>query len=700
MAEQKYELIVAEKPKAAQRIAEALAEGSAIKEKRGSTYYFILERAGKRIVVAPAVGHIYTLKQKQGQTDYPIFDIEWVASYDVNKSSAFSKPYAQTLKFLGKNASSVTCACDYDIEGELIGYNVIKFLINETALKNAERMKFSELTKGALETAYEKKYKHLDFSLADAGITRHMLDWYWGINTSRALSSAYKAVTGYYTTLSAGRVQTPTLKVLDDREQEIKAFIPEPFITLTAHIDTGDGTLDAVHEIEKFFDLEQAAKIYDKCNNTPAIVTEISKRQFKQNPPVPFNLGDMQTEAYKLFKYSPKMTQSLAQSLYDSGLISYPRTSSQKLPAGVDPKTMLKKIAAQAGYKPLVEKIMALKQVKPNEGKKKDSAHPCIYPTGEVPKKINAQEQKLYDLVVKRFLACFGEPAVRESQKINFDIASEPFIAKGTLTLEKNWHELYEPYVKLKEEELPELVKDNEYAVKKLDKEKKETQPPKRYSQASIIKMMEKLGIGTKATRASILQTLYDRNYVQGTQITVTDFGSKIIETLKKHVTELTSEQLTRTFEEYVEQIQEGKQDKDAVLKEAQETLKKIMEKFKTQINEVGQELAESYKIARKEQRTLCECPKCKKGKLMIRVSRASKKQFLGCSAYPNCDCSYPLPQNAKIVNTKKVCEHDGLPIIEVIRKGKRKFSMCIDPKCPSKADWGKKKKAKKTAKK
>jgi DNA topoisomerase-1 len=205
---------------------------------------------------------------------------------------------------------------------------------------------------------------------------------------------------------------------------------------------------------------------------------------------------------------------------------------------------------------------------------------------------------------------------------------------------------------------------------------------------------MEKLGIGTKATRANILQTLYDRNYVTDSQITVTQFGSKIIEVLKKRVPELTSEALTHDFEENVEKIRDGSLDKDTVLENAQKMLLKIMDKFKPHIQEIGEALSESYQIARKTQNTLGKCLQCEKGNLIIRRARASGKQFVGFSAYPDCHCSFPLPQFAKIEKTDKPCEHDGLPVIKVIRAGKRPFTMCIDPKCPSKADWGKKKPA------
>lgn len=691
--EKGYELIITEKPKVSQRVAQALATGPVKQEKKGKVSYYIIERDSKKIIVAAAVGHVFTLTQAPGAKNYPIFDIHWTPSCEVGTSSKFTKPYVEVIKQLAKNAVEFTAACDYDIEGELIGYNIIKFLCGEEALKKAKRMKFSALTEAELVKSYEGRLDHLDFNLAEAGITRHMLDWYWGINTSRALSHAYKSLTGRYATLSAGRVQTPTLKVLDDREKEIKAFIPAPFWVISALLDMPEKELLAIHETDKFFEKQKAINVYEKCNGKDAIVSEIQKKKLKQAPPTPFNLGDLQSESYRVFRYSPKRTQMHAQNLYEQGVISYPRTSSQKLPQGVKPAELIEKLKAQPKYKELAEEALKQTPLKANEGKKTDPAHPCIHPTGEIPKKITEQDAKLYDLIVKRFLACFGKPAIRETQEVKFKISDETFVSKGAVTLEENWHLFYKPYVRLKEEELPALAENQSVPVKKLDNEEKETQPPKRYSQAGIIKKMEQLGIGTKATRANILQTLYDRNYVEDKQIKVTDFGSQIVETIEKFVPELASADLTQKFEDEVEQIKEGSRKSEAVLEEAKETLIETSEKFRAHAAEIGERLVESHQSAEKKQRTLAKCPKCEKGDLIIRRSKASGKQFVGCSAYPNCDCSYPLPQNAKIVNTDKPCQHDGLPVIEVIRKGKRKFSMCIDPKCKSKETWGQKKK-------
>jgi len=690
-----YELIITEKPKVSLKIAQSLAEGKFSTKKHENVSYYVLKRGGKTIVIAPAVGHIFTLKHRVGKKGYPIFAVSWIPVYKANRFSAFTKPYIETLEFLAKNATSYVSACDYDLEGELIGYNVLKFICGEDSIKKARRMKYSALTKEILVDSYDNALPHLDFNLADAGTARHILDWYWGMNTSRALSHAYKAATQSYMTLSAGRVQTPTLKVLDDREKEIKAFKPEPFWILGAIIKHSKTEVLAEHKTERFFDKKEAEKSYKSCKGKEATVLEITKRQTEQKPPFPFNLGDLQQEAYSLFKYVPKRTQAIAQSLYEKGLISYPRTGSQKL-TGIDIKFILQKLSETAKYRKLASSLLSLPSLTPNEGSKTDPAHPCIYPTGENPDELESFDSKLYDLIVKRFLACFGKSAIRETQTASFKIGQEDFFAKGSRTLEKNWHEFYEPYVKLKDEELPPFEEGKSYKVKELLKEERETQPPSRYNAASIVRKMEDLGIGTKSTRANTVQTLYDRGYIIGiNNIQVTEFGTTIVETLRDYVPELTSEDLTKKFEEDVEKIQAGELKKDDVVKEAEETLTKILAGFKEKEAKIGERLKKSYYKARQEQAIIGTCPNCGSN-LIIRVSRASRKQFIGCSGYPKCTTGFPLPQSAIIVKTGKFCQHDNLPIIQVVRKGKRKFDMCISPTCKSKEEWNKKNEEKK----
>src|SRR3989338_1694041 len=185
------ELIITEKPKAAQRIAEALADGKAVKKGERGVYYYEITHGKKDIVVGCAVGHLFGLaeKEKKRGMSYPVFDVEWKPTYETTKSAAFSKKYFDMLKKLAKISDSYVVACDLDVEGEVIGYNILRYICKQ---KDAKRMKFSTLTKEDLVEAYEKVSPTIEWGMARAGETRHELDWYWWINLTRALTSSIK----------------------------------------------------------------------------------------------------------------------------------------------------------------------------------------------------------------------------------------------------------------------------------------------------------------------------------------------------------------------------------------------------------------------------------------------------------------------------------------------------------------------------
>ena len=220
-----YTLVITEKPSAAEKIAHALAEGGVKKLSKGTVSYYRITRKGKEMVVVPAVGHLFVLVQKQGHWTYPMFNVKWEPVFIANKKNIWSKKYYQVIKSLVKDAKDFISATDYDVEGSVIAYNILRFICG---VKNAKRMKFSTLTKPDLVKAYEKASKELDFGQIEAGLTRHHIDWYFGINISRALTLALKEVSGYRT-LSTGRVQGPTLRILQERQKEIEKFKPTPF---------------------------------------------------------------------------------------------------------------------------------------------------------------------------------------------------------------------------------------------------------------------------------------------------------------------------------------------------------------------------------------------------------------------------------------------------------------------------------------
>src|SRR3989338_505940 len=559
-------LILSEKPSAALKIAEALADKSVTKNVYMKKIpYYELTHNGEKIIVACAVGHLYTVteKNKKGWT-YPIFDIEWKASYEVNKGAAFTKPYLQLIQKLSKESQKIVVACDYDVEGEVIGFNIVRFACGK---KDAFRMKFSTTTKEDLREAYAQLMKHIDMGQAEAGITRHELDWLFGINLSRALTLSIKNATGMFKILSSGRVQGPALELHTEE-------------------------LIAKHEQGKLDDRKKAEEIYVRCNGKKAVVESLEKEQFRQEPPHPFDLTALQLEAYRVFRIQPKETLEIAQVLYINSYISYPRTSSNQLPESIGYKKVLQKLSQQNQYAPLISTLLKQKELKPNNGKKKDDAHPAMYPTGEVPGSLEIKEAKVYDLIVKRFLATFAEAAVRETVSVKIDVNQEKFLANGTRTVEENWHMYYRPYVKLEEAEV-HVKERQELHIRELKILDKETSPPRRYTPASIIKELEKRNLGTKATRSEIVESLFDRNYLKrGDSIEVTNLGLKTVAVLEKYCPDILDEQLTKDFEKDMNKIRKGKSTKKEVLAHAEVHLLKVLTQFKANEKEIGKELS------------------------------------------------------------------------------------------------------------
>src|SRR3989338_2698589 len=255
-----YELIITEKPNAAKRIAEALADGKPIKESYQGVPYYKVTHGKNDVVVACAVGHLYGLAEKEKKGwKFPVFDIEWKPVSETTKSSAFTKKYLNAIKKLSKDANEFTVATDFDQEGEVIGLNIVRYVCKR---KDANRMKFSTLTKDELRESYNNKSKHIEWGQAESGEARHFLDFFNGINYSRALTSAIKT-TGAFKIMSTGRVQGPALKIIVDREKEIKAFISKPFWQIELFGEHNKQEIIAWHKEDKFWEKSKADEVIE-----------------------------------------------------------------------------------------------------------------------------------------------------------------------------------------------------------------------------------------------------------------------------------------------------------------------------------------------------------------------------------------------------------------------------------------------------
>jgi DNA topoisomerase-1 len=659
-----HEVIVCEKPKSSEKIALALSSKAKKKKYNKKVTYWEIEENGKKTTILSAVGHLYSLTPKKSG-EKVFFDLKWAPLYEIDKTKSYIKDYVYALKKFGKGADKFIHACDYDIEGTLIGYNALRYTCGEDSVNNVSRMKFSTLTKKDILEAYNKPI-NLDIHQVDSGIARHILDFVFGVNISRALMQAVRNSKSRFLKLSAGRVQTPSLSILVDREKLIKKFIPEPYWLIKAILE---GKIVADYNGGKIFDKKEAERIYDSCQNKDAVVSNVKITETTKNPPVPFNLGGLQSEAYGVFGFSPKRTQIIAQSLYTEGYTSYPRTSSQKLPESLELKKILLQLSNNSTFKKHISKLP--KKLKPNEGKKEDAAHPAIHPTGILPdKKISDDETKIYRLIVHRFISVFAESAKIQSMRTDLEIDSEKFNFKRKRVSYVGWLEHY-PFRKIENDEFPNINKGDVLKVDEILSEKKKTKPPARYNEASLIKELEKRELGTKATRADIIAKLYNRKYISGKKIEVNQLGENIIDTLKEYCEDLTSEELTRQFEKDLEGIMADKTSKDNVVENAKNEVLDILKDIKKNESEIGEKLYDAYQESRIVGK--CDCG----GNLTAKYSPRNKSHFVGCSNFPDCNVAYSLPKKATIL--KSTCEKCGLPMISY---GKPAQRACLDPKC------------------
>src|SRR5437867_7597098 len=352
-------LIVCEKPDAAARVARALDEDG--DPRRIVTQGVPVYECGNRselILVCSAFGHLYAVDSKTHTTRryYPVWDFDWKPKHLIDKKSARLARWIQVISSLAHKADRYINACDYDVEGSLIGYTILRYACHGADSK-AQRMKFSTMTEKELRSAYRTLAPHLDLQLVEAGRARHELDWLYGINLSRLLTeSALKQNRGY-STLSTGRVQGPTLKFVVQREEEIQCFTPTPFWTIKATIQHEDETYSLEYEKEKIPTLAEATRITVDCKNALLEVANIQTQTIQQPPPYPFDLSALQSEPYRHFGYTPSRTLALAERLYLDALISYPRTSSQELPPDIGYSGILRGIAASAKYRSFVLKL-------------------------------------------------------------------------------------------------------------------------------------------------------------------------------------------------------------------------------------------------------------------------------------------------------------------------------------------------------
>jgi DNA topoisomerase-1 len=486
-------------------------------------------------------------------------------------------------------------------------------------------------------------------------------------------------------------VQGPTLAFAANKEIEIRLHIPDPYWIITAQFDKDGQIFSAHYEKPKVEKPTEAKAIIDACVGRNGTVNNISDNKSMIQPPVPFNIGDLQREAYSVFKLGPSHTLAIAEKLYLQALISYPRTSSQKLPPSIGYHKLISGLSKISKYNQLVSMLLMKEKLVPNEGRMTDPAHPAIYPTGVVPlQKLSGLELKVYDLIVRRFLAVFGDPAISRRINITVDVRGYIFEAEGMTLTYEGWIVLYKPYARFNQRMLPELHRDDVLKNVGVEMEEKFTQPSYRYNQASMLAKMEQEKIGTKATRADIISTLFKRNYLaagRGGVVEVTDLGFAVIDSMREFAPGIISTNMTRVMEEELANVEQGSADSVSVIEQAVDRLLESLFSFLEKETDIGAQINGAISADVAQAATLGSCPLCKKGQLCIIRSRTTQKRFVGCSNYRGgCKATAPLPQKGSIRTTGKACLACSWPLVGVVfARGTKQWRICINTRCTSK---------------
>jgi DNA topoisomerase I len=595
---------------------------------------------GKNYKVLSSFGHVRDLPENSlGINIEKNFEPKYVIP-------AKSKKVITQLKKESKKAEDVILATDEDREGEAIAWHLSEVL----KLKDSKRIVFHEITKTAIEEAVENP-RRIDKKLVDSQQARRVLDRIVGYKLSPFLWK--KIARG----LSAGRVQSVAVRLVVEREREIERFKPEEYWKITALFKKGFEA-ELKKEIKN---KEEADKTLNDLENAEYIVDKIEKKETRRNPSPPFTTSTLQQEAWKRFHFPARMTMSVAQQLYEKGYITYHRTDSVNL-SGISLAMAKNYIEKNHG------KNYCISRNYKSKGRTQE-AHEAIRPT-YLDRTISADsnQKKLYDFIKARFLASQMAPAVFDS--VSVDIKAKEYIFKATGQTMKFDGFLKVYSLKYQETELPELEEKEVLELKKLTPSQHFTQPPARYTEASLIKELEENGIGRPSTYAPIISTIQSRNYIEKNEqkrFKPTEIGTVVNDVLVEHFPKVVDINFTAKMENELDEIAEGK---DNYVKTCEDFYapfeKKLEEKYK--------------KVDKKditEKPTGKKCPKCG-SELIIRIGRYGR--FYACSAFPKCRYTESLEENNLNIKCPK-CKRGN--IVEKRTKKRKIFYGCDKfPKC------------------
>jgi len=623
---------------------------------------------GDKYSVLASMGHVRDLPKSE-------FGVDVLKNFEPRY--VIPKAKQKQVNILKKemvDAKKLILATDPDREGEAIAWHLWQLISNESKIV-PQRVVFHEITREAVEDAFESPFE-IDMRLVNAQQARRILDRLVGYRISPILWQKIKRG------LSAGRVQSVALRLIVDREREIEKFKSEEYWTIEAELEAKKGKLLAKlekikNQKAKIKNQKEAKQILGDLKGKEYKVENIAKREAKSYPPPPFTTSTIQQAAATNFGFTGKRTMVVAQDLYENGLITYMRTDSVNLATSA--VTQIRKLIEEKyGKNYLPQKAKSFKV----KSKIAQEAHEAIRPTHvQVTSdklQVTGDAAKLYDLIWKRAVACQMKEAVYDQTTVDIGAGDFLFVARGSVIKFEGWLKAHNQAANGEEQKLPELTVGELLKLLKLIDEQHFTEPPARYTDATLVKALEQHEIGRPSTYAPIISTIIERNYVirEERKFKPTDLGVTVCDFLVKNFPDIMDISFTAEMEEELDQIARGE-------REWRPTMAEFYKPFTAQVDKVERE---AKKIKLKVEVTDEKCELCGKP-MVIREGRYGK--FIACSGFPECRNTKPL-ETKEVAKKEEELEKSGIKcpkcsseiVIRKTRRGRVFYGCSSYPKC------------------
>jgi DNA topoisomerase I len=695
-------LIVTEKNNSAKKIADILSGGKATADSTHKVpYYTWSDEDGEQMTIG-LKGHVMNPAFPDGYSNWQQTDLHDLIDADLIKEPT-DKNVVRAIRKVAKDADQIVIATDYDREGELIGLEALEQIVEANPAvtggdiatqPRVKRARYSALTEEEIQRAFGD-LDDLAYDLAYAGAARQDIDLIWGATLTRAVSLATRRFGSNF--LSVGRVQSPTLALIVERELERRAHVAKPYWELLARFQHPDGAFEAHHAIDRFWEkIEAEAALAG--TKSPGVVKGVSSKRNSRRPPTPYNTTAFTTDASSRLGITPSAAMRIAEDLYMDGFISYPRTDNTVYPRSLNTRELVSSLVRIPDFDAAAPLLDA--DLTPTRGNKETTDHPPIYPTQAVyPNALDGSKRRVYELVARRFLATFSPPMITESTRADIEAGSESYFVRGSVVVDPGYAGIY-IYARSSDDEIPKLEEGQELA---LDGEPwlvdKETQPPARISQGKLVEMMEELGLGTKATRADIIQKLYDRGYVFGNPPEPSETGIAMYKAFHEYVPRMATPEMTAELEQDMDQIAAGETSRDEVLRISREMLHSTT----SDLQERREDLAKQIWAGMDEDKFLGPCKVCEEAgrkhedgspnRLRIIELKGGKRMY-GCEGWDrdnpespdSCQVSGPLPgRGYDLWRLEERCSICGeMPRLTVKGFRGRPWKLCLNDDCPS----------------